>query len=252
MAHFILVHGMFHGGWCWDRLKRRLEADGHNVYAPDLAGCGADRTPPETVTLQHWAESIAELVRSAPSPAIVVGHSRGGLVISQAAELASDRIAALVYLTAILLPDGAAPMSLPQIMQEQGFVDDRPFVAPRVNAERTAMLPPEGAEELFYGPCSAEDRAWGAPQIGHEPIAPLMTPLAISEERWGSIPRVYIETTDDRVLPIAAQRAMVARSGATEVHSLAADHMPILTHVEELAAMLDDIAHRYGKASRLA
>ena len=79
------------------------------------------------------------------------------------------------------------------------------------------MLPPENAEEIFYGTCSAEDRAWAFPQVGAEPLQPVGTPLSLSEARYGRVPRVFIETTLDRTLPIAAQRAMIAHSPPAEV-----------------------------------
>ena len=245
MAHFILVHGMFHGGWCWDRLKARLEADGHSVEAPDLAGCGRDETPAREVTLGRWAADIAALVAAAPAPVVLVGHSRGGLVISAAAERASDRIAALVYLTALMLPDGAGARDLPTIMAEEGFVSDTKPPRARLNEAGDAMLPFENAEILFYAACSAEDRAWAASRIGPEPAAPLGASLSLRNARWGRVPRVYVETLRDGTLPIGAQRAMVARVGADEVHSLNADHMPNLTHVGELAAILEDVSRRH-------
>jgi pimeloyl-ACP methyl ester carboxylesterase len=252
MAHFILVHGMFHGGWCWDRLKSRLEADGHTVDAPDLAGCGVDTTPPGEVGLRNWADAIAGLAERASTPAVLVGHSRGGLVISQAAEQVSDRIGALVYVTALMLPDGASAQALPQIMQEEGMVANLAGVAPRMNAQGTALHAPEGADALFYGVCSAEDRAWATPQLGPEPLAPLGTPLAISAAKWGRLPRIYVETTKDQTLPIEAQRAMIARTGATEVHTLEADHMPILTHVPELATILERTATLFASSDGVA
>ena len=246
MVDFVLVHGMFMGGWCWDRLKARLEANGHTVSAPDLAGCGKDATSPGEVTLERWATDVAALASAAAGPVILVGHSRGGLVISAAAERAPERVATLVYLTALMLPDGATPLALPQIMAEEGFASDAPMLAPRFNADWTAMLPPENAGELGFGRCSPEDRAWAEPQVGHEPMAPLRTPLSLTPERWGRVPRVYVETTQDRTLAIGAQRAMVARTKADEVVTMEADHMVILTHVKALADVLDGIAKRYA------
>jgi pimeloyl-ACP methyl ester carboxylesterase len=244
MATFLLVHGMFHGGWCWDRLKRRLEQGGHEVVAPDLAGCGSDATPAPEVTLDGWARDVGALAVAAADPVILVGHSRGGLVASEVAERHPEAVAQLVYLTALMLPAGSSAMHLPQIMQEEGFSTDVANPVPRMSADGSAMLPPENAVDLFYGSCSEEDRAWATPQIGQEPLAPLITPIAVTAERWGRIPRVYIETTEDGTLSIAAQRAMVARSGVDEVFSIASDHMPILTHVEELADILEKLAAR--------
>jgi pimeloyl-ACP methyl ester carboxylesterase len=245
MAHFILVHGMFHGGWCWDRLAQRLLDAGHRVDAPDLAGCGSDTTSPSDVTLQLWADSVVALAALASEPAIVVGHSRGGIVISQAAEAAPDKVAVLIYLTALMLPDGASAMSLPQIMQEEGFGSPPIGIVPRPTADGTAFAPPANAGELFYGTSSADDRAWAEPQLGLEPTAPLMTPISVSDERWGQAPKIYIETLQDRTLPLASQRAMIARVTPDEVITIDTDHMPMVSDIDELAAILIDIARRY-------
>ena len=106
MARFVLVHGAWHGGWCWERIAPLLGAAGHEVLAPDLPGMGADRTPFAADVLAQWADFVAGLVRGAAEPAVLVGHSRGGLVISEAAERAPDQIRVLVYLAALLLPVG--------------------------------------------------------------------------------------------------------------------------------------------------
>jgi pimeloyl-ACP methyl ester carboxylesterase len=216
------------------------------VDAPDLAGCGVDPTPPEGATLAGWADAIAALARAAPRGAILVGHSRGGVVISEAGERAPEHVAALVYLTALLIPNGMTAADLPKIMLEEGFEAPQNLVTPMLNPEGNALLLAPAAIEGFYSRCTPQDRAWAVPQVGAEPIMPLMTPVSVTPERWGSIPRVYVETTEDPVLPTAGQRAMVARSGADEVFSLEADHMPILTHVEELAGILNDVASGHG------
>jgi pimeloyl-ACP methyl ester carboxylesterase len=93
MARFVLVHGAWHGGWCWERIVPLLGAAGHEVLAPDLPGLGADRTPFAADVLAQWADFVAGLVRGAAEPAVLVGHSRGGLVISEAAERALTKSA---------------------------------------------------------------------------------------------------------------------------------------------------------------
>ena len=106
MANFILVHGSLHGGWCWHKLVPLLEAQGHRVLAPDLPGMGADPTPLSEITLRGWAEFIVRQSREAGEPVMLVGHSRGGTVISEAAELAPQSMLGLIYLAALLLPAG--------------------------------------------------------------------------------------------------------------------------------------------------
>jgi pimeloyl-ACP methyl ester carboxylesterase len=247
MARFILIHGMFHGGWCWDRIERRLRRAGHEVVAPDLAGCGSDKTPVADVSLDRWVTDVSNLVRGDSQKAILVGHSRGGLVISQVAERTAPDVAAVVYLTALMLPDGRAAMELPAIMTEEGF--DSSSVSQGagfgMTADGQSMFAQQSLVEVFYSNCSEEDRAFAIPRLGPEAIAPTMAKLSLTASRWGSLPRIYIETTRDNALPIEAQRAMIARSKPTEVHSLDADHMPIFNDVDRLAALLEDIAVRF-------
>jgi len=243
MATFLLVHGMFHGGWCWQPLKARLERDGHRVLAPDLASCGADPTPASEVTLDRWARDVAALAAAAAEPVILVGHSRGGLVVSQAAEVAGpEAVAGIVYLTALMLPDGVSAAGLQQIMAGEQI--EGPTLEVRIADDGVSMLPPPDAEDLFFAECTPEVRAWAAPQVQAEVMAPLATPVALSAGRYGRIPRVYIETTRDRTVPIAAQRAMIAQSPPVAVHSMEADHSPQLSHVEELAQILNVVASR--------
>lgn len=251
MATFVLVHGMFHGGWCWDRLKARLERSGHRVIAEDLASCGQDRTPPAEATLARWADDTARAITGAGEPVVLVGHSRGGIVISQTAEAVPDQVAALVYLTALMLPNGMAAFGMPALLGDQDPAAQSPIV-PRFTEDGTAMLPPENAEEIFYGNCSPEDRAWAAPQVGAEPLQPVGAPLSLTEARYGRVPRVFVETTLDRTLPIGAQRAMIAHSPPDQVITLEADHMPNVTHVEELAAILEGVARKYAPAAEPA
>jgi pimeloyl-ACP methyl ester carboxylesterase len=107
MASFVLIPGAMHGRWTWDRIVPRLEAAGHEVIAPDLPGMGTNQSiPVEEVTLADWGDFVADQVRAAKAPVVLAGHSRGGLVIGEAAERVPDRLAGLIYLTALLVPPG--------------------------------------------------------------------------------------------------------------------------------------------------
>ena len=104
-ATLILIHGAWHGAWCWQLLTPLLESQGIRVIAPDLPSMGADRAPAGDVTLESWARFVADVVEREAN-CVLVGHSRGGAVISRAAELVPDAIRRLVYLSAYLLTDG--------------------------------------------------------------------------------------------------------------------------------------------------
>ena len=103
----MLIAGAWHGAWCWQKIVPLLEAQGHRVRTPELPATGADTSDPASVTLESWARFVADVVGAEPEPVILVGHSRGGIVISRAAELVPERMRRLVYLSAYLLPAGS-------------------------------------------------------------------------------------------------------------------------------------------------
>ncbi len=75
MSRFVLVHGAWHGAWCWNKVVPLLEAKGHSVDAIDLPGHGSDVTPIAEVTLERYAERVGRALRAEPEPAVLVGHS---------------------------------------------------------------------------------------------------------------------------------------------------------------------------------
>src|SRR5690242_4856292 len=106
MATFVMAHGAWHGGWCWTKVVPLLERAGHAAIAPDLPGHGADTTPAREVTLQAYTDRVCQVALAQAEPVVLVGHSMGGLVISQAAEQCPEAMRTLVYITAFLLPNG--------------------------------------------------------------------------------------------------------------------------------------------------
>src|SRR5919198_2137825 len=116
-APFVLVHGGWHGAWCWDRVRPWLSAAGARVVAPDLPGHGADRTPFAELTPGSSVERLADVVRAEDAPVVLVGHSSGGMLISAGGGPVPGRVAALVYVSAFLLPAGVSP---PDVMRGDG------------------------------------------------------------------------------------------------------------------------------------
>src|SRR5262245_21064899 len=106
MSTFVLIHGAWHAAWCWHKIVPRLEKAGHTVIAPDLPAMGRDRTPVNRVSLAKWRDTVCAVIDSVTEPVILVGHSRGGIVISEVAEHRPERVGVLVYVAAYLLDDG--------------------------------------------------------------------------------------------------------------------------------------------------
>lgn len=236
MATFVLIHGSWHGGWCFDALRRRLEAAGHDVIAPDLPGMGGDEAALDAVTLDGWAEFVADLCRSAgPRPVILAGHSRGGLVISQAAEKAPEAIDTLVYICAMMLPDGMSRAQFKQLEGPNPAFDA--LISPTPGGHGTRITGADPAA-VFAQLAPPELAAAAMARLVDEPHRPRSMPLHLTPGRYGRVPRVYVECTDDRTIPLASQRRMQHLVPGARVETLWADHSPFLSRPEALAAIL--------------
>jgi pimeloyl-ACP methyl ester carboxylesterase len=234
MSVFLLVHGAWHGAWCWSDVVPYLEEMGHRVAAIDLPGHGDDRTPVAQVTLQAYADRVCGALDALAEPVILVGHSMGGLVITQAAEQRPERVKALVYLCAFLPRNGE---SLLQLAQE----DAGGLVLPNLVVEEdgaSATVRAEAIRDAFYADCSDEQVALARSRLVPQAMAPLATPVAITEERFGHVPRVYIETLRDRAIPVSLQRKMHTASPCRAVVTLDTSHSPFFSAPGDLASVL--------------
>lgn len=242
MASFVLIHGSWHGGWCFDAVRALLEADGHEVLAPDLPGMGGDCDTLRGVTLEGWADFAVDQCRMATQrPVILAGHSRGGLVVSQAAETAPDAIDALVYICAMMLPDGLSRAEFKQLEGPNPAFDA--IITPVCDGAGTMVDGARGAD--VFAQLSPPDLVADAmARLAAEPHGPRSTPIRISAERHGSLPRTYIECTADRTIPISSQRRMQAMVPGAQVVTLETDHSPFLSCPQELAAALVEAAAR--------
>jgi pimeloyl-ACP methyl ester carboxylesterase len=239
MASFVLIHGSWHGGWCFDPLRPLLEAAGHEVIAPDLPGMNGSAEELAAVTLADWAAFVVARCRDAGKPVILAGHSRGGLVISEAAERDHTAMSALVYICAMLLPNGLSRAAWKKTASPTPAFDaiithDPDGHSSRVDAARAApvfaqLSPPELVAQAMA-------------RLASEPAAPRATPLSLTDIRFGSVPRHYVECLQDRAIPIADQRAMQAMLPCATVAQIDTDHSPFLSAPDELAKALIAIA----------
>ena len=175
MSTYVLVHGAWHGSWCWKRVRRALQALGHEVFTPTLTGV-ADRVhllSPQ-VNLETHITDVVNLIRwEELSDVVLCGHSYGGCVISGVADRIPERIGALVYLDAFVLENGQSlhdtlppPMRNEQLEQAQ-------------QSGEGWKVPPIPAE-VFH--VNALDRDWVNRQCTMEPLATFQQPLHLTGE----------------------------------------------------------------------
>ena len=251
MANYVLVHGSAHGSWCWERVVPLLEQQGHKVIAVDLPGNGHDDTPLADVTLETYADHLCRVLDSLDSPAVLVGHSLGGISISRAAELRPGKVAVLVYLTAVLLPDGATFMGtvsgesdLQRALEERSSWD--------LSADRSRVVyKMEQTQHRFYNDCSPDDVAWAQSMVVPQPVGPLLSPMGVTDADFGRVPRVYVECSQDNAVAPEFARAMYTVLPCAEVITMDTGHSPFLSAPEELTSHLDALA-RYAAAGRMA
>ena len=241
MATFVMIHGAWHGGWSFEPLRARIEGAGHGLVAPDLPGMGGDDAALATVTLDQWARCAVEICRAQPGPVLLCGHSRGGIVLSQAAELDPAAMACLVYICAMLIPDGLsrADFQQDQLPNPQFRAIIRPTPGGQGTLIDTARAAPVFSQLSPPGPVADQ-----LARLVAEPDGPRATPLALTEARFGSVPRHYIECLLDRTIPIDDQRRMQRLQPCASVTALDADHSPFLSAPEALTDALLALASR--------
>jgi pimeloyl-ACP methyl ester carboxylesterase len=239
-VRFVLVHGAFGGAWSWEPVVPRLEAAGHTVETLDLPGAGDDRTPVEDVTLARCAERVCTQLLSSPEPAVLVGHSMGGVVVTQAASNCPDRVASLIFVCAFMPADGQSLLDLAHLPEGAGDMIQANIVVE--GDPPVATLPPEAAAQAIYNCCTPDQQAGALPRRRPQPVAPFATPVEIDEAVLGAIPRSYVFTARDRSIPPALQRRMIAEHPCRQVVELDADHAPFLSATGELVTALLELA----------
>lgn len=228
----VLVHGAWHGGWCFAALQHALDEMGVPSYAPDLPGHGASTHP--LTDLHGDARSVTALLGQLERPAVLVGHSYGGGVITQAAEWHTD-VSHLVYLAAFALLEGESIRgSLRNFPPEE--VELAAAMVP--HADGTTVLDPVLGPPALYGDCPPEVIAAAVARWSPQPHVAMNQPVTGSP--LGRIPSTYVVCTRDRAVHPNHQAAMAAR--CTHRVTLDCDHSPFVSRVADVAALLHRLA----------
>ena len=235
-AHFVFVHGAFHGAWCWYKVTAALEAAGHTATAVDLPSAGIDGVSPATVTLQAQAERVMGLLDATDGPVILVGHSAGGPVISTVAEARPAKIAKLVYVSAYLLRSGSSIAAV--------TIDDPESLAfqnllPR--SDGTLFVRLEGIRDLFYGTCDDADVTLARSLLKPIGLLTIATPVTVGAA-FESVRRFYVTCRRDRAITPAFQETMYTALPCERVFPINSDHSPFFARASALVRALTAIA----------
>ena len=226
MAAIVLIHGAYQGGWIWQRVVRRLTADGHTVFAPSLDGCAERRHAlrPGITTETHGAEIAELLFFEDLHDVVLVGTSSGGMVVCAAAEQARERIGRLVFADALALFDGE---SIGDIVQRRNAV----------TTELTTGPSREDAAGRMFAGLDEATKAWALERYTPHPVAAMHQPVKLPgfwQQKW----RASVVWCRQAVNPGEAhQRRAADRLGATW-HELDTGHYPMVTAADELSRLI--------------
>ncbi|HEX4431527.1 MAG TPA: alpha/beta fold hydrolase [Frankiaceae bacterium] len=236
---FVLVHGGGHGGWCWQRLAKELRSRGHEVWTPTLTGFGERRhLDSDGVTFETFVTDIVSVLEYEDlRDVVLVGHSMGGVIVPRVAEVASERIRAVVWMAAVVLNDDETLLeAVPQtpevakavVIQDDGSVRTDPQLM-------IEALLPEGTDQ---------ERAWVLAR--HRPYPPmaLVEPGRLTAFKALGLPTGYILATLDLAVAPDRARAFSARLPGVRYAEVEAGHDLMLTRPKESADALLSVSER--------
>jgi pimeloyl-ACP methyl ester carboxylesterase len=221
MSTFVLVHGAGHGAWCWERTEQDLTSHGHTTVSVDLP----------LTSLDEDAATVGACLDSLEEPAILVGHSYGGLVISKAAGGRTD-VEKLVYVAAVLVDRDESVRELVSSFPPTKLLEHMEY-----SPDGSMIFSPETALMCFYNET--------LPEVARAASQRMRPTLAVGSaspgaDPWRSVPTTYIVCERDQALAPDMQRVMAKRAGRVE--SIDTDHSPFVSRPEEFYEILLSIA----------
>ncbi|GLU01801.1 hypothetical protein SLE2022_190850 [Rubroshorea leprosula] len=248
--HFVLVHGGGFGAWCWYKTIALLEEGGFKVTAIDLTGSGIHSFDTNEITsLSQYVKPLTDFLKKLANgeKVILVGHDFGGTCISYAMELFPIKIAKAVFIAAAMLTNGQSTLDM---FSQQDSSNDLMRQAQIFLYANGNDHPPTAIEldksllrDLLFNQSPSKDVALASVSMRQTPFAPVLEKLSLSDMKYGSVRRFYIETLEDSAIPITLQESMINSSPPEKVFRLkGADHSPFFSKPQALHKLLVEIS----------
>lgn len=232
--NFVLVHGAWHGGWCWRDVAAVLRTAGHQVFTPTMTGLGERaHLLNAQVGLSTFIDDIAAVILSEELDNVVlVGHSFGGHVINGVADRMPQLLRQLIYLDGLVVQHGQSALSI---------------MPPAVQAERTRTMDAEGLRMTIpspdqFGLSDPAQLAWVMRQLTPHPLKGYTEPLQLQHPLGNGLPKTYIAVTDPWYAPLAELRQWVRSQPDWDWRELAACHNAMVSAPLALASLLMELA----------
>ncbi len=233
----VLIHGAWQGAWVWGDVRPLLAQAGMTAVAVDLPGNGNDDIGPADVSLDLYTAHVGAIVRGLGRPVSLVAHSGGGLIASAVAERFPEAVRRVAYIAGMMLPSGMAFADL--VAEARTDHPDAIGIGPHLlwsDDGLTSRVPTAAALAFFFHDCAAGEAA--AARLTPQPERGRNIRVGLTPERFGTVPRLYVEAEADRSIVLACQRRMQALVPGAEVVTLPTGHAPHLAAPDLLAAAL--------------
>ncbi|RFD21514.1 alpha/beta hydrolase [Komagataeibacter melaceti] len=244
----ILIHGAWQGSWVWQAfLAAWARRTGIAAHAVDLPGNGADGTPARDATLAAYVAHVVSVMDTIGQPVTLVAHSGGGVVASAVAEHAPDRVRGIVYLAGMMLPDAmgfgqVVEQVLPEHPLATGINPWLDWPEPGV----VSVVPPEAAVAIFLQDCPPDVSIPASRRLTPQGIGGLDLRARLTPGRFGTVPRLYVEATQDRSVILPVQRRMQALVPGARVVSMPTGHAPQVADPEGTVAHVLSFVQEVG------
>lgn len=248
--HFVLVHGGGFGAWCWYKTIALLEECGFRVTAIDLTGSGIDSFDANNITsLSQYVKPLTSFLEKLADEekVILVGHDFGGTCISYAMEMFPHKLSKSVFLAAAMLTSGQSTLDM---FSQKAELNDlmrqaQIFLYANGNTQPPTAIDIDKAllKDLLFNQSTAKDVALASVSMRPIPFAPVLEKLSLSDAKYGSVRRFYIETLEDNAIPIALQEIMINKSPPERVFRLkGSDHSPFFSKPQALHKLLLEVS----------
>ncbi len=232
---FVLVHGAWHGGWCWKETRAVLEEAGHRVFTPTQTGLGErSHLLSRNITLETFVDDIANVLRfEALEDVVLVGHSFGGLAISGVADRMPERLRQLIYLDSMIMESGQCPFDTlaPEVVEGRILASE----------ESSGGLSLPFPKPKSLGILTETDAAKLGNRLTPHPISTYRSPLCLKHPLTNGIPATYVVCTDPVYAPLETSRQL-AKACDIPFIELATGHDAMITAPDALALLLLKIA----------
>jgi pimeloyl-ACP methyl ester carboxylesterase len=242
----VLIHGAWQGSWAFGAWLPELARLGLRAHAVDLPGNGWPPAADAPASLEAYTNHVVNEVLARGEPVVLVGHSGGGITASQVGEAIPERVAALVYLAGMMLPSETSFGDIIRMCMQDTPDVALDGIAPyldRLDDGRVTQVQIEGALKIFVQDCEPGAARKAAALLRPQQESGRMMRPRLSAERFGSIPRIYVECSEDRSVLLPLQRKMQALTPGAECIRMRCGHVPQLAQPALLAERLYAVLH---------